>query len=205
MKREWVEFFIKLRHIESLRFPRCVKSSNAVDELPSLILFSDGSKTAYGTCAYIRWKTETGEYSCSLLAAKNRIAPKRQLTIPRTELCGAVLASRLRESIMQELKIPFNMVFHLIDSMIVQAQIQKESYRFKPFVATRLSEIQEKTNPSEWFCIPSSQNPADLTTRITNPDDLSEDSIWQTGPKFLKQPFELWPIRKDQNTNGRGQ
>jgi hypothetical protein len=39
--------------IESLEFPRCVKSE-AADDNPVLIVFSDGSKHAYGACAYIR-------------------------------------------------------------------------------------------------------------------------------------------------------
>ena len=75
----------------------------------------------------------------------------------------------------------------MIDSMIVQAQIQREIHRFKPFVVTRSSEIQEKTNPSEWLCIPSDQNSADLTTRIKNLIKLKEHSMWQRGPEFPKQ------------------
>ena len=198
MKKEWLDFFTELYQLESLQFPRCVKPLNATMEQPWLIVFSDGSQSAYGTCAYIRWMTKTGRCESFLLAAKNRIAPIRQLTIPRLELCGAVLASRLRESLLKEMNITFGRVIHLIDSMIVRAQIQKESYRFKPFVATRLGEIQETTKPSEWWCIPSEENPADLTTRITKASELKEDSMWQRGPKFLEQPVELWPIRKEE-------
>ena len=89
----------------------------------------------------LEWKTNTGEYSCTLLAAKKRIAPKRQLTFPRMEMCGAVLGSKYQESITEEFEISFAIIIHMIDSMIVQAQIQKEIHRFKPFVVTRSSEI----------------------------------------------------------------
>ena len=150
---------IKLHKTEALRCPRCVKASDAVEELPSLITFSDHSKIAYGACAYIQWKTNTGEHICSLLAAKNSIAQKK-ITIRPTKLCGAFLASRLQER--------FGMTVHLIDSMIIQVQIQKESFCFKLFVATRLLKIEEETNLSEWLCIPSDQNPADITTCIAN-------------------------------------
>ena len=201
IKKEWLEFLYILHQIEALHFPRCVKPENAIEESPSLVIFSDGSKIAYGACAYIRWKISTGEYQSSLVTAKNRIAPKRQLTIPRTELCGAVLASRLRESICQEMELSFSMIIHLVDSTIVQAQIQKESHRFKPFVASRLSEIQEKTQPSEWACIPGDENPADLTTRITHPNELVQGSMWQCGPEFLKKPIESWPIRRETASN----
>jgi hypothetical protein len=41
----------------------------------------------------------------------------------------------------------FDQVFHIVDSTIVQAQIQKESYGFGTFTATRVAEIQSKTKP----------------------------------------------------------
>ena len=126
-----------------------MKPIDATEELPWLIIFSDGSQIAYDACAYIRWKTKDGRCESFLLAAKNRIAPTRQLTIPCLELCGAVLASRLRVSLIKEIDIEFGRVIHWIDSMIVNAQIQRESYRFKPFVSARLGEIQESTKSSE--------------------------------------------------------
>lgn len=48
--------------------------------------------------------------------AKNRISPTRQLTIPRLELCGAVLSARLREKIVNGLRFSFERVIHLVDS-----------------------------------------------------------------------------------------
>lgn len=69
--------------------------------------------------------------------AKNRIAPTRQLTIPRLELCGAVLSARLRKKIMNGSGFSFEKVIHLVDSAIVRAQSQKESYGFGTFVANK--------------------------------------------------------------------
>ena len=57
------------------------------------------------------------------------------------EMCGEVLGSRFQESITEEFEISCALIIHLIDSMIVQAQIQKEIC-FKSFVPTRLSEIR---------------------------------------------------------------
>ena len=82
--------------MQSLTFSRCLCPSGVVGK-PVLVMFSDGSKNAYGTCAYIRWELEFGKYECRLLIAKNRIAPKRQLSVPRLELYGAVLSSRLED------------------------------------------------------------------------------------------------------------
>lgn len=63
---------------------------------PVLVIFSDGSQQAYGAWADIRWHTNNDTYESSLVIAKNRISQVKQLSTPRLELCGAVLASRLR-------------------------------------------------------------------------------------------------------------
>ena len=100
-----------------------------------LILLSGGSNLAFGACAYIRWETVWDTFFAKLLMAKNRIAPTRQLTFPGLELCGANLSARLRETIVNCLGFSIEKINHLVDSAIVRAQIQKESYRFGTFVA----------------------------------------------------------------------
>jgi len=90
----------------------------------------------------------------------------------------------------------FDSVTHLIDSEIVRSQIQKESFRFNTFVANRVSEIQEKTDPSEWYWIPSELNIADLLTRGCRPELLNQSSLWQSGPEFLALPRTDWPIKQ---------
>lgn len=93
----------------------------------------------------------------------------------------------------------FCRVIHIVDSTIVRAQIQRESYGFGTFIATRIAEIQNKTKPSEWWWVPTDKNAADLATRITSPHDLEMNSIWQNGPQFLRYPIENWSIRQDCN------
>ena len=121
--------------------------------------------------------------------AKNRIASAKQISILRLELCGAVLSARMKEKLAEELGYKISRIFHLTDSMIVRWQVTKESYGFKTFVATRVGEIQNKTDPEEWWWIESKSNAADFVTRVTQPSELGPDSIWQKGPKFLSQPI----------------
>lgn len=61
------------------------------------------------------------------------------------ELCGAVLACRLRQCIEKESRYQFKAVIHIVDAMIVRSQIQKESHGFRTIVASRIAEIQDKT------------------------------------------------------------
>ncbi|CAC5404639.1 unnamed protein product [Mytilus coruscus] len=184
--------------IEQLKFHRCLKPDNAVGD-PILVIFSDGSKLAYGTCAYVRWGTAHGGFESRLVIAKNRIAPTKQMSVPRLELCGAVLAARIRQKLVEEMDYKFSRVIHIVDSMIVRAQIQRESYGFGTFVATRVAEIQNKTEPSDWWWVQSDFNAADLATRITSPNDMVKNSIWKNGPKFLNDPIDQWPLRQDCN------
>ena len=161
------------------------------------MIFSDGSTAAYGTCAYIRWELPDGVFNSRLVMAKSKLAPLKQLSIPRIELCGALIAARMRETIVKEMGYNFESIIHIVDSAIVRAQIQKESFGFGTITATKIAEIQSKTNPEEWWWISREDNPADMSTKPSKPVDLGVGSNWQMGPTFLSLPISEWPIRKD--------
>ena len=192
-RKAWLLFFKDLYKLKDVAFPRCLKPKEAIDN-PILIIFSDASIQAYGACAYVQWKLSKEKYDAQLIAAKHRIAPVRQLTIPRLELCAAVLGCRLRETIEREMQFTYQAVFHIVDSAIVRAQIQKESYGFGSFVATKIAEIQNKSDAREWWWIATSDNPADMVTRSTSPTQIGSRSMWQRGPNFLQLPVDQWPI-----------
>ena len=179
--------------LEKVQFKRCIKPKTAVGN-PILVMYSDASNVAYATCAYVRFKLQGGTYSSQLLAAKSRIAPIRQITIPRLELCAAVLSARLCKVIEKESRFEFEGVAHITDSMILRSQIQKESHGFGTFVATRIAEIQTLTKTDEWWWTGSIDNAADFATRPQHPSELGTDSLWQTGPKYLSLSKEQWPI-----------
>ena len=84
-----------------------------------------------------------------------------------------------------------------MDSEIVRAMIEKDSYGFNTFVATRVGEIQNSTNTSEWYWVKSGLNIADIITKGEIAQHLSSDSEWQKGPPFLSTPVKEWPIRND--------
>ena len=193
-RNEWVEFFRELFHMENVTFPRCLKPENAIGN-PTLITFSDGSVDAFGSCAYARWALTDGSFSSRLIASKNRLTPLRNISIVKIELSGAVLAKRLKEFIEEESRYEFSARYHIVDSEIVRAMIQKESYGFNTFVATRIGEIQRGTQPTDWYWIEGSMNIADWITRGKSPSEIGSNSEWQIGPTFLERPVEEWPIK----------
>ena len=153
-----------MKELDGIGFKRCLVPPEA-DELPSLCVFADASQEAFGACAYIHQETKENTYEATFAEAKSRVAPLKQLTIPRLELQTAVLASRLAKCILDESRIQFESVKFLTDSTITLAWIQCAFRSFKPFVSSRVGEIQSKSDPSQWKHIPSEENVADDLSR----------------------------------------
>ena len=195
-KENWITFFKDLQDMNHVRFMRCMKPSDAIGE-PVLIVFSDASQDAYGACAYVRWKRRNGQFESNLISSKNRLAPIKKLSIDRIELCGAVLNKRLKAFVEKECRYRFQRIYHIVDSQIVHAMIQKHSYGFNTFAATRIGEIQEGTSLTDWYWVESKHNIADCITRGKKPSDIGLESTWQKGPEFLKQPENEWPITRN--------
>lgn len=68
--------------------------------------FSDASTLAYGGAVYIRTFYADTDVVVSLVSSKTKVAPMKKLTIPRLELCGALLLSQLLDSVANDLSIP---------------------------------------------------------------------------------------------------
>ncbi|XP_074629594.1 uncharacterized protein LOC141887235 [Acropora palmata] len=123
VQQKWIQLFTKMKEVDGIGFTRCMVPPET-DKLPSLCVFADASQEAFGACAYIRQKTEQNTYEVTFVAAKSRVAPLKQLTIPRLELQAAVLASRLAKSILDESRIQFESVKFLTDSIITVCLVE---------------------------------------------------------------------------------
>ena len=194
-KNKWVEFFQDLFKMEDVSFSRSIKPDAAVG-CPILVLFSDASEDAFGTCAYVRWELSDRTFESRLLTAKSRLAPLKKITMPRLELNAALLSARLKDFITEETSLEISRTYYIVDSEIARAMIQKESYGFKTFSGVRVGEIQSKTRKEDWFWVESALNIADIISRGANPEELGMNSEWQTGPKFLCDPEEEWPTKQ---------
>ena len=104
--QKWIELFEELEELNEVTFRRCLTPVNAVGSA-MLCMFSDASRQAFGTCAYVRWLASNGRYEARFVASKSRVAPLKELTIPRLELQATVLAARLGKSICEEARIRF--------------------------------------------------------------------------------------------------
>ncbi|CAG7825062.1 unnamed protein product [Allacma fusca] len=89
----WSTYRQELLSLAKLRIPRGI-SANDADSF-QLHGFSDASERAYAAAVYLRTTTLTGRVHCQLICSKTKVAPTKQVTLPRLELCGAVLLCRL--------------------------------------------------------------------------------------------------------------
>ena len=188
--KEWAQLFQEMKDLNHVTFDRCLTPPDVVDA-PTLCIFSDASEEAFGACAYIRWRVSSNRYDVRFVAAKSRVAPLKPLTIPRLELQAAVLASRLYKSITEETRLTFEKAILLSDSKIVLSWICNQARGFKPFVSSRVAEIQNNSDPSQWRHVPGEVNVADDVSRGIPAKDLT--GRWQHGPQFLRLPEEEWP------------
>lgn len=147
--------------------------------------FSDESEGAIGAAVYLRQVNDRGEYCTALLFGQSRVAPVQITSIPRLELCAAVLAAQAVDKIIKEIDIEIDEITFYTDSKVVLGYIQNESRRFYVYVANRVQLIRKISSPEQWTYIDTNENPADLATRPLNAQSLAE-SDWLNGPKFLK-------------------
>ena len=181
VEKWWIEFFKEIEDLNYISFARSLTPLNA-------------SRDAFGACSYWRWEKSSGDYECRFISAKSRLAPVKELTIPRLELQAAVIASRLYKTIVDECRLQFEKVIFFRDSMIVLTWIRSQSRGFKPFVSSRVAEIQTNCDPSTWRHIPSEHNVADDLLRGIPTKEL--EKRWQKGPQFLNHPDEQWPAQQ---------
>ena len=132
--------------LSTLHIDRCFKPGNLSQDFTcELHYFSDASETAYGAVCYLKVFDSHQNQKVSFVIGKSRLAPMKLVTIPRLELCGAVLAARLHEVVKREVTYNITDVYFWCDSMTVLCYIRNTKSRFKTFVANRIAMIHELT------------------------------------------------------------
>lgn len=192
IEHQWESFLNQLHKLVELRIPRYAFSPGSEFELHC---FVDASTLGYGACIYAR-SNGLEKVKISLLASKSRVAPLKRVTLPRLELCAALLGARLYEKIIQALDMRFQSVTFWSDSTIALHWLRAPPHNWKTFVANRVSEIQSITHAAKWFHISGLDNPADLVSRGLHPEEILGNRKWFEGPDWLAKPSDSWPINQ---------
>lgn len=188
-----IPFFENLPLLSQLAIPRLVLPSDCVSI--QIHGYADASCAGYGCSVYLRTIQKNGIVSVNLLMAKSKVAPLKTVSIPRLELCGALLLCKTmnfcHETVKGKLK---NVSIHAwTDSMITLHWIRSSPHQLKTFVANRVAQIQSFTDPSVWRHTPTTSNPADYASRGLQPFQILKNSLWWNGPDWLMKDESHWP------------
>lgn len=155
----WNQFCDDMKVVSEISVPRHTLNHQCVGM--ELHGFCDASEAAYGVCIYVRAVDKFGNITARLLCLKSRVAPVKTISLPRLELCGAVLLARLHQRVSEALsRIPRckHDSFYWSDSTIVLAWINTDPGLLKTFVSNRVAEIQRVTNEKRWFHVTSNES-----------------------------------------------
>ena len=195
--------------------PRQYAASN-----PSTITlhgFADASKAAYGAVVYCRATYPERSPTISLVVSKTKLVkqvtkktklteeedsklePDKLNTIPRLELCAALLLAKLLSKVGAVLKVDSANWQAWSDSSTVLAWLDGNTRSHPVYVANRVRQTLELTSPSNWLHVPTACNPADCASRGISPTALFHLTLWWEGPLWLKEepiPIPRQPPRK---------
>ncbi|CAH2227634.1 jg22410 [Pararge aegeria aegeria] len=191
--RAWNTYQTQLLQLSQLRIPRKITCENVRSY--ELHGFADSSETAYGAVIFLRVTDAKGQVRVFLVCSKARVVPLKRISLPRLELCAAVLLSDLylfvRDSYLS--RISFDATYFWSDSTVVLSWLRSPATRWATFVANRVSHIQSITTIECWHHILSGDNPADICSRGQFPNEILHNSLWWTGPQWLSQDRDSWP------------
>ena len=214
MRDAWISLIVEALLAGNLSFPRSTRPDNAVGG-PMVVGLGDGAFAAFAAAVYLVWRIGCehgqdcqGHFSSCLLCAKCKVTPLRGFTIPRSELSGGVLVSRLVLATVQALsrleEKPTSAII-LLDSRCTISSLEENARKLKPFFHNRRGEILDNMDQVRQICpmedvhhVPGRLNTADIATRGNSSlEDLGPGSLWQTGPSFLCTPRDEWPVTRD--------
>lgn len=93
LEREWQQWRSSLKELEHINSPRCYGSGTTGKTVKERRVFSEASSEAVAATAFLRTTNHEGNTEVSFVLGKAKLAPTGGHTIPRLELCAAVLAT----------------------------------------------------------------------------------------------------------------
>ncbi|GFS97467.1 integrase catalytic domain-containing protein [Trichonephila clavipes] len=184
LARQWRTFQEQLPLLTNIKIPRCILIPQAIDV--QVHGFCDSSEKAYCAVIYIRSKDATQTVVSRLLTSKTRVSPVKPQSLPRLELCSALLLANLLQATLPTLTVSISETFAWSDSKITLAWLKSDPRRWQPFVANRVAQIQELTPKVHWNFVSGLENPADCGTRGIPPTKLEKCNLWFNGPDWLR-------------------
>ena len=190
---KWIRNISDIQMLRDIRFRRCIIPEDAESLDIELVISADASQFIAVAAVHGRVKRKNGEYSATLMSAKSRLVS--ELTIPKGELRGCVLAVHLAQTVLHNYKEQIISTIYVTDSSIVLFWINTDQRPLEVTVRNAVIEIRRFTDPQHWHHVESSNNIADLGTRYTEVDQITEHTEWQTGKQWMHVDRAVMPIK----------
>ena len=190
IKLIWNDFLADLKQIEIFRMKRfALVQPQEIILSVSLYGFCDSSSQVYCGMVYIRAETTLG-IRVSFLCAKTKVAPLKKLSIPRLELLGCVLLSKVLKDVLVTLKrrVSIDSAYCGSDSEVALCWVKGREECWKPWAENRVVSMRNIIDKDSWYHISGVNNPADIPTRVCRIDDFER---WFDGPQFLYADIEI--------------
>ena len=144
---KWKELLSRF-HRTVITLPRCYFHSEDKQNSNILYGFCVASTAAYTAVVYPR----TGVDSTCFVAAKARVSPLNQLTIPRLELLSCLLLAKLISHVLEAITtvIDVRIGSCFTDSKMALYWIKGEGKQWKQFVHNRVTEIRRLVAVQHW-------------------------------------------------------
>lgn len=175
----WTQYESQLTTIRKFKIPYYVICKREINY--HVHGFSDASEKAYGACVYARSIGAQGQVY-TLLCSKSRVAPLKTITLPRLELCGALLLAQLMDKVLKAIRFKPERVYYWTDSTIELQWIKETDRTWNIFVSNRVNEIHRLSSASNWYHVSTEYNPADHVSRGLSPSSLIKSGLWWSEP-----------------------
>ncbi|KAK7590682.1 hypothetical protein V9T40_002295 [Parthenolecanium corni] len=187
----WSELVRALQDAAEIELPRRIAELDvdAPEVQVQMHAFTDASQEAYAVVVYLRL-VSGDSVAVGMVAAKNRLAPKGALSIPRLELLAMLVGSRFTKFLRTALDVEKPVETHIwCDSQCALAWVASQKL-LPAAIEKQVREIRAN-EIHEFHYVPTKENPADVATRGATVSELRAQKWWD-GPGWLRDE-QLWP------------
>ena len=142
--QHWIEDF---QNMPPIQIPRCLFPN--VDGTHELNTFKDASISAVSAVVYLKTISVYGTIATHYVIGKSKMAPIKQMSIPKLELESATLGAELAGFCETEMTIEVKSKKFWTDSTAALSWIKSKD-RQKMYIAKRLNKIADNSNKDDW-------------------------------------------------------
>ena len=179
VRQIWNDLQMDLQDISKYKVQRYIGNEEKDGSVYNIVCFCDASKKAYATVVYLHQESDCGS-EANLVFTKTRLAPVKEITIPRLELMAILIGVRCIQYVKEQLKLDITNTYLWRDSQVALTWINSDkAYQF--FVRNRVYEIKGHSDIVMSY-VNTKENPADVATKGTTAKALYSHDLWWNGP-----------------------